>query len=346
MRPDGSPRRPRATTSTSRGVLGVVTGSQEYPGAAVLGVEAAHRTGVGMVRYIGTKQVRQAVLARRPETVAMDGRVQAWLIGSGIDQARRSFVLLGDLGHALSAQVPVVLDSGALDLVGTHTAPTVITPHARELARLLTSREVPGSLEEITAAPAEWAERAAKELGVAVLLKGAVTRMCDPDGDRYAITAPTHWLATAGSGDVLGGILGALVATNHAELATDAEVLTALAASAVWVHGEAATSRERGRPRGSDHGPRHRRGHSSRDRRAARPLTASPSRRATRRGGETRGVRLASCGARLGSSPWPWGRCARRARRPCRDVIAPGGSSPAAVRCGSPSRSCTRRSSA
>ena len=65
----------------------------------------------------------------------MDGRVQAWLIGSGIDQARRSFVLLGDLGHALSAQVPVVLDSGALDLVGTHTAPTVITPHARELAR-------------------------------------------------------------------------------------------------------------------------------------------------------------------------------------------------------------------
>ncbi len=91
----------------SRGVLGVVTGSQEFPGAAVLGVEAAHRTGVGMVRYIGPRSVRQAVLARRPETVAVAGRVQAWLIGSGIDQSRRSFVLLGDLGHALAAQVPV-----------------------------------------------------------------------------------------------------------------------------------------------------------------------------------------------------------------------------------------------
>lgn len=224
----------------SRGVLGVVTGSQEFPGAAVLGVEAAHRTGVGMVRYIGTRAVRQAVLARRPETVTVGGRVQAWLIGSGIDQGRRSFVLLGDLGHALADHVPVVLDAGALDLVGTHTAPTVITPHARELAALLSSREIPASLEEVLADPVAWAERAAKELGVAVLLKGAVTHVCDPDGDRYTVTAPTHWLATAGSGDVLGGILGALVATHHAQLATDAEALTALAATAAWVQGEAA----------------------------------------------------------------------------------------------------------
>ena len=73
-----------------------------------------------------------------------------------------------------------------------------------------------------------------------MLLKGAVTHVCDPDGDRYTVTAPTHWLATAGSGDVLGGILGALVATHHARLAADAEALTALAATAAWVHGEAA----------------------------------------------------------------------------------------------------------
>jgi len=224
----------------SRGVLGVVTGSQEYPGAAVLGVEAAHRAGVGMVRYIGPKAVRQMVLARRPETVTAAGRVQAWLIGSGIDQGRRSFVLLGDLGQALAALVPVVLDAGALDLVGTHTAPTVITPHAGELARLLTARDVPTTVEEVRAAPGEWAERAAAELGVAVLLKGAVTHVCDPDGDRYTVTAPTHWLATAGSGDVLGGILGALVATHHELLAKEAEALTALAATAAWVQGEAA----------------------------------------------------------------------------------------------------------
>lgn len=224
----------------TRGVLGVVTGSSDYPGAAVLGVEAAHRTGVGMVRYTGPRAVRQAVLARRPETVTMPGRVQAWLIGSGIDQNRRSFVLIGDLEHALADKVPVVLDAGALDLIGTHTAPTVITPHARELAAVLTAREIRTTAEEVASDPATWAERAARELGVAVLLKGAVTYVCDPDGDRYTVTAPTHWLATAGSGDVLGGILGALVATHHVELATDAEALTALAATAAWVQGEAA----------------------------------------------------------------------------------------------------------
>lgn len=224
----------------TRGVLGVVTGSTEYPGAAVLGVEAAQRAGVGMVRYIGPRALRGAVLAHRPETVTVAGRVQAWLLGSGIDQGRRSFVLIGDLEHALADRVPVVLDAGALDLVGTHTAPTVITPHARELASLLTSHEIDASAEEVRADPATWAERAARELGVAVLLKGAVTHVCDPDGDRYTVTAPTHWLATAGSGDVLGGILGALVATHHAQLATDAEALTGLAATAAWVQGDAA----------------------------------------------------------------------------------------------------------
>lgn len=224
----------------TRGVLGVVTGSQEYPGAAVLGVEAAHRAGVGMVRYTGPRAVRQAVLARRPEAVTVAGRVQGWLIGSGIDPRRRSFMLIGDLEHALADKVPVVLDAGALDLVGTHTAPTVITPHARELAVLMSSREIRATAEDVRADPGTWAERAAKELGVAVLLKGALTHICDPDGNRYSVTAPTHWLATAGTGDVLGGILGALIATHHAELATDAEALTALAASAAWVQGEAA----------------------------------------------------------------------------------------------------------
>lgn len=224
----------------TRGVLGVVSGSNEYPGAAVLSVEAAHRAGVGMVRYTGPRALRQAVLAHRPETVTVQGRVQAWLIGSGIDQGRRSFVLLGDLGRALAAQVPVVLDAGALDLVGTHSAPTVITPHARELTALLVAREIRASLAEVRADPAAWAAAAAAELGVAVLLKGAVTHVCDPSGNRYTITAPTHWLATAGTGDVLGGILGALVATHHERLATDASALTSLAATAAWVQGEAA----------------------------------------------------------------------------------------------------------
>lgn len=224
----------------SRGVLGVITGSSEYPGAAVLGVEAATRAGLGMVRYTGPRAVRAAVLLRRPETVTVAGRVQAWLVGSGIDPGRRSFVLQGDLQHALASRVPVVLDAGALDLVGTHTAPTVITPHARELANLLVSREIETTVAEVRADPDAWAERAARELGVAVLLKGAVTRVADPAGQRMTVHAPTNWLATAGTGDVLGGVLGALVATHHAELAHDAAVITRLAATAAWIHGESA----------------------------------------------------------------------------------------------------------
>lgn len=223
-----------------RGVLGIITGSPDYPGAAVLSVEAAHRAGVGMVRFTGPRAVRAAVLARRPETVTMAGRVQAWLVGSGIDPDRRSFLLQGDLQLALASRVPVVVDAGGLDLIGTHTAPTIITPHARELAALLTSREIDVSEQEVREDPAGWAERAARELGVAVLLKGAVTYVCDPDGDRYTVTAPTHWLATAGTGDVLGGILGALVATHHERLSTDAAALTSLAATAAYVQGEAA----------------------------------------------------------------------------------------------------------
>jgi hydroxyethylthiazole kinase-like uncharacterized protein yjeF len=224
----------------SRGVLGVVTGSHEYPGAALLGVEAAMRAGAGMVRYTGPRPVRALVLARCPEVVTMAGRVQAWLLGSGMDPARRSFVLTGELEHALASRVPVVLDAGGLDLVGAHSAPTVITPHARELATLLADREVRTSVDEVRADPRTWAVRAAHELGVVVLLKGAVTCVADPDGAAITVTAPTHRLATAGSGDVLGGVLGALVAGAHEQLAGDAHALAPLAATATLLHGRAA----------------------------------------------------------------------------------------------------------
>ncbi|WP_438855282.1 ADP-dependent NAD(P)H-hydrate dehydratase [Agromyces sp. M3QZ16-3] len=223
-----------------RGVLGVITGSPDYPGAAVLGVEAAHRTGVGMVRFTGPRPVRQAVLAARPETVAVPGRVQAWLLGSGMDSSNRTFRLAGDLQHALASGLPSVLDAGGLDLVGSHTGPTVITPHHRELARLLHDRDIPCTVEEIDDDPAAWAERTARQLRVAVLLKGAVTHVCDPDGSRFTVTESTHWLASAGTGDVLGGIIGALAATHHERLSHDAAAITHLAATAAVIHSEAA----------------------------------------------------------------------------------------------------------
>ncbi|MRG61757.1 NAD(P)H-hydrate dehydratase [Agromyces sp. CFH 90414] len=234
-------RRPAADDDKyRRGVVGLFTGSAEYPGAAVLGVEAAHRTGVGMVRYAGPKAVRAAVLAHRPETVVQPGRVQAWVLGSGLDAGHRSFLTSGELQHALASGLPVVLDAGALDLVGTHTGPTVITPHAGELARLLSSREIDATVDDVRADPGAWAARAARELRVVTLLKGATTYVCDPEGTRFALHASTHWLAAAGTGDVLAGILGALAATHHEILSTDATALTRIAATAVFVHGEAA----------------------------------------------------------------------------------------------------------
>ena len=235
-----------------RGVLGVRTGSDEYPGAAVLGVEAALRTGVGMVRYLGPRRASDLVLQRRPEAVTAPGQVQAWLLGSGQDAAARDRVTEAALLGALAEGLPTVCDAGALDLVGRATGPVVITPHYRELARLLTGLRSPqgesvaGS--EVAAAPGEWAVRAATGLGVTVLLKGSVTWIAAPDGTRLTVSKAPSWLATAGSGDVLGGILGALLATHSRAIQTDAAAPAHLAATAALVHARAAARASNGGP--------------------------------------------------------------------------------------------------
>lgn len=239
----------------SRGVLGIVTGSERYPGAAVLGVEAAARTGVGMIRYLGTARAAEEVLRRRPEAVTAPGRVQAWLLGSGMDAATRTAAESGLLSDALADGTPLVLDAGALDLVHTVNAPTVITPHYRELVGIVGRMRVGDraagvvSVEEIRAAPAAWASRAAETLGVTVLLKGHTTHIATPGGWRIDVSAGPPWLATAGSGDVLGGILGALLATHSADVRDRGEdALAALAATAAWVHGRAGALASSGGP--------------------------------------------------------------------------------------------------
>jgi NAD(P)H-hydrate repair Nnr-like enzyme with NAD(P)H-hydrate dehydratase domain len=242
----------------SRGVLGVVTGSAEFPGAAVLGVEAAVRTGLGMVRYLGPGRPSRLVLQTRPEVVTMPGRVQAWLLGSGMDAATRSPVAAQLLDHALDDGVPLVVDAGALDLSDRITGPAVLTPHAGELATLLTARGTEVDRVAVAAHPEHWAAVAADATGHVVLLKGRLTHVCAParDGEERVavrIEAPSSWAATAGSGDVLGGIVGAIVATNAAALeqldeAATAERLVALAATGAYVHAWAAE-------RASDKGP-------------------------------------------------------------------------------------------
>ncbi|MGN6428761.1 MAG: ADP-dependent NAD(P)H-hydrate dehydratase [Leifsonia sp.] len=237
----------------SRGVLGVVTGSAMYPGAAVLGVEAAARTGVGMVRYLGAERPTEHVLRRRPEVVSAPGRVQAWLIGSGMDASSRPADDAGRLAVALGDGTPLVIDAGALDLIGKAAGPVVITPHYRELAGVLAAAAADDSdavtVDDVRSDPAGWAARAAVALGVTVLLKGHTTHVVTPDGAHRTVSAGPAWLATAGSGDVLGGVLGALVAT-HADAVREHghAALAALAATAAWLHGRAGEAASAGGP--------------------------------------------------------------------------------------------------
>lgn len=218
----------------ARGVVALRTGSSDFPGAAVLGVEAAWRAGAGFVRYVGPERVADAVLARRPETVAGadvgHSRIDAWVIGSGTDPAQRSEDENIALRGILAGATPVVIDAGALDLAPAARAPFVVTPHAREFARLQDRLGAPSTDED----RADAARRVAAELDGIVLLKGARTLIAAPDGTVFAVAAGTGWLATAGTGDVLGGVLGAVIAANPGA------PLAELAAAGAWLHGHAA----------------------------------------------------------------------------------------------------------
>ncbi|MEN1976415.1 NAD(P)H-hydrate dehydratase [Cellulomonas sp. P4] len=235
----------------SRGVLGVVAGTPTYPGAAVLCVSAAVRAGVGMVRYVGPAAVRRAVLAARPEVVAGEGRVQAWLLGPGVDpahakQARR----VGDaLERALTEGQPAVLDAGALALAPETLAPwCVLTPHAGELATLLTRLGEDVDRAAVTAEPLRWARRAHERTGATVLLKGSTTVVAGAGGAVFAQADAPGWLATAGSGDVLAGLLAALLAGRAGDVLADPPLAAALAAAAALVHGHAASAAVPGGP--------------------------------------------------------------------------------------------------
>ena len=235
----------------SRGTLGVITGSAKYPGAAVLSTSAAVATGLGALRFHSNSGLAHLVLHRTPEALVQPGPVTAWLAGSGIDSKRygdlttwlrhRWFVLLD------RQSVPTVLDAGALHLAGSLEQPTLITPHSGELSQLLSQRGVIASAELIESNPREWAQKASELLAVTVLLKGSKTVVAH---DAYVIELPaaTPWLATAGSGDVLAGIIGALVATNYIEILNDINRLADVAATGAFIHNRAALIASGGAP--------------------------------------------------------------------------------------------------
>ena len=235
----------------SRGVLGVITGSARFPGAAVLSSGAASATGLGMIRFHSSSGLAHLVLHKNPEVVVQPGPVTAWLAGSGIDAKKYSDVTtwLRHRWFTLIAKqsVPTILDAGALHLAGKLDQPTVITPHAGELSRLLRSRGMTVESEAIEGDPKKWVRVASQELGVVVLLKGSRTVVAQGE-DLIELPSSTPWLATAGTGDVLAGILGALVATNYIEILNDKEHLADLAASAAYLHNSAALLASRGSP--------------------------------------------------------------------------------------------------
>jgi NAD(P)H-hydrate repair Nnr-like enzyme with NAD(P)H-hydrate dehydratase domain len=205
------------------------------------------QTGVGMVRYFGPRVARMLVLRQSPEIVIKSGQVQAWLIGPGIDfkrVRRRRRRLIED---AVDQKIPLILDAGAISLTSRIAAPTLITPHFRELSSLLAMSNIEVEAKEIQAAPMTWALRTAREFGVCVLLKG--TRTVVATG-QIAIEMPPApaWLATAGTGDVLSGILGALLATQSNQVKERPEFLAGLAATGSWIHSEAARTASQGGP--------------------------------------------------------------------------------------------------
>ncbi|MGZ6741030.1 MAG: bifunctional ADP-dependent NAD(P)H-hydrate dehydratase/NAD(P)H-hydrate epimerase [Nocardioides sp.] len=232
----------------SRGVLGVVAGSEDYTGAAVLCCTAAVGAGLGMLRYVGPPTPVSLVRAAVPEAVIGVGRVQAWVVGPGIDATSDTDSARAQLDaarEALASDLPVLVDAGGLDLVEGHReGPTLLTPHAGELARLLsrlTGTEV--TRDQVSSGPLANARRAADLTGATILLKGATTLVVPPTSAGLPVRSQNDappWLATAGAGDVLAGLCGALLAAGLSPL--DAGSLGAL------VHGVAADRANPGGP--------------------------------------------------------------------------------------------------
>jgi ADP-dependent NAD(P)H-hydrate dehydratase / NAD(P)H-hydrate epimerase len=221
----------RTDDKYTQGVTGVMAGSSTYPGAAVLCTGGAVAATSGMVRYAGS--AHSEVLAHWPEVIASPtpaaaGRVQAWVVGPGVGTDDTGAAALW---FALETDLPVLVDADGLTMLAAHPelvvnrdAPTVLTPHAGEFARL--AGAAPGD-DRVGAC-----RKLADALGATVLLKGNVTVIADPGGPVYLNPAGQSWAATAGSGDVLSGVIGALLAAGLP--AAEA------AAAAAFVHARAA----------------------------------------------------------------------------------------------------------
>jgi hydroxyethylthiazole kinase-like uncharacterized protein yjeF len=223
---DAWPMPTPTTDKYARGVVGLDTGSPDYPGAAVLSAAGATHAGAGMVRYLGPAAVSGRVLDAFPNVVAAPGRVQALVIGSGWGERKDGKVLT----RAMATGVPMVVDADGLRHLTAPGRPDVLlTPHAGELAFLLGMERA-----AVTADPVAAVRRAAEQTGCTVLLKGATQLVATPGKFTVQMAVPgPAWTAQAGSGDVLAGICGALIAAG-----VPVETAAVLAASAQAIAAE------------------------------------------------------------------------------------------------------------
>ena len=234
----------------ARGVVGLVAGSDTYPGAGLLATRGALAAGVGMVRLNSTRRVQDLVLADQPGVVTVGGRIQSALIGPGLDEDRREDAL--ELAQFCGQSgMPLVIDAWALDLVPELVSSikpdaTVLTPHYGEAARLLGRLGAPVTRAEVAASPLRYARALHEATGCHVILKGPVTIVYSfeyvdtevreafqralnaaeawPDVDTlpqgrlvrsYTPTVgqvTTSWAGVAGNGDVLAGFLAGVLA--------------------------------------------------------------------------------------------------------------------------------------
>lgn len=197
----------------TQGVAGIVAGSEQYPGAAVLSTGGSIAATSGMTRFVGG--AAGEVVGHRPEVVAVHdiadaGTVQAWVVGPGLGTGAHAEHLVEQV---LATDLPVLVDADGLtivsrrpDLLAGRTAPTLLTPHAGEYARLAGHPVGDDRLAAVRGLAAA--------LGATVLLKGRITLVADPDGTVLGNDAGSSWSATAGAGDVLAGMAGALLAAG------------------------------------------------------------------------------------------------------------------------------------
>lgn len=237
-------------TKYTRGVTLLATGSERFPGAAVLSCAGALAAGSGFARYLGPANAEQLVLAHTPEVVMGGGRADAAVIGSGIGSAHED-ERASELRELVEMDIPTVVDAGALELIAEATPRAcVLTPHEGELDKLcerlgLDARGTAKKSGTRRTRPArgKQARAVAEHTGQVVLLKGAATRVIVPGEERaHLIEAPSHWAATAGTGDVLAGIIGALLAgaAARADAPLDHDELAWQASLGAWIHAWAA----------------------------------------------------------------------------------------------------------